>query len=141
MKSFVGCLLLLMGVWTSASAQRDTITSVTGFKYVRIQAGNGTTPKLGNRLTVHYTGRLTNGKIFDSSLENGSPFRFKLGKREVIPGWDQGFLLMSEGEKGVLIVPPHLAYGDRGSGERPDGTYTVPPNSTLIFEVELLKVK
>lgn len=141
MKGFVGCLLLLAGAWTSTFAQRDTITSVTGLQYVRIQAGNGTTPKSGSRLTVHYTGRLTSGTIFDSSLENGAPFRFKLGKREVIPGWDQGFLLMSEGEKGVLIVPPHLAYGDRGSGARPDGSYAVPPNSTLIFEVELLKVK
>jgi len=141
MKSFVRCLLLLAGAWTSAFAQRDTITSVTGLKYVRIQAGNGITPKLGNRLTVHYTGRLTNGKVFDSSLDNGAPFQFKLGKREVIPGWAQGFLLMSEGEKGVLIVPHHLAYGDRGSSVRPDGTYSVPPNSTLIFEVELLKVK
>jgi FKBP-type peptidyl-prolyl cis-trans isomerase len=141
MKSFVLCLLLTVGSCISAFAQRDTLTSVTGLKYVRIQAGNGTMPKSGSRLTVHYTGRLTSGEVFDSTEENDAPFRFRLGKREVIPGWDQGFLLMSEGEKGVLIVPPHLAYGERGSGERPDGTYSVPPNSTLIFEVELLKVK
>ena len=141
MKSFILCLLLAVGFCVNAFAQRDTITSVTGFKYVRIQAGNGNMPKSGSRLTVQYTGRLTNGKVFDSTEENGAPFHFRLGKRQVIPGWDQGFLLMSEGEKGVLIVPPHLAYGERGSGEHPDGTYTVPPNSTLIFEVELLKVK
>jgi len=75
-------------------------------------------------------------------MDNTVPFKFKLGKGDVIPGWDEGFRLMSEGEKAILIVPPHLAYGEQGSGfQKKEDTYVVPPNSTLIFEVELLKIK
>lgn len=123
------------------TGQNDTITTVTGLKYLRLQPGNGARPKPGDRISVLYTGRLANGKVFDSS-EDRVTFRFRVGRGEVIPGWDEGFLLMSEGEKAVLIVPPHLAYGEEGSGYlRKEDTYVVPPNSILVFELELLKVR
>jgi len=139
-------LLLLWMSWpfmgAFAQTHRDTLTTITGLKYVSITEGTGAKPQNGNRLTVHYTGRLSNGTVFDSSTEDNIPFKFKIGKREVIPGWDEGFLLMREGGKAFLIVPPHLAYGEKGSGyQQKTDTYTIPPNSTLIFEVELLKVK
>jgi FKBP-type peptidyl-prolyl cis-trans isomerase len=134
--------LFSCGMVVTASGQTDTVTTITGLKYVRLMAGNGNKPKVGDKLMVLYTGKLTNGKVFDSSMDNTIPFKFKLGKGDVIPGWDEGFRLMSEGEKAILIVPPHLAYGEQGSGFlKKEDTYVVPPNSTLIFEVELLKVK
>lgn len=86
-------------------------------------------------MEVHYTGWLTNGKKFDSSLDRGQPFRFDLGHGAVIQGWDQGVKGMKEGEKRQLIVPPALGYGPQGTPGGP-----IPPNATLIFEVQLLKV-
>jgi peptidylprolyl isomerase len=135
--------LLVCGIpATTALGQSDTVTTITGLKYIRLKTGNGIQPKVGDKLTVSYTGRLTNGSVFDSSIEENVPFKFKLGKGEVIPGWEEGFRLMREGEKAILVVPPHMAYGEEGSGyQKKEGTYVVPPNSTLIFEVELLKVK
>lgn len=134
--------LFLCGIVKTASGQTDTVTTITGLKYVLLKAGNGSKPKAGDKITVLYTGKLANGRVFDSSMDNTIPFKFKLGKGEVIPGWDEGFRLMSEGEKAILIVPPHLAYGEQGSGFlKKEDTYVVPPNSTLIFEVELVKIK
>ena len=141
-KLLILCGLLCFGAGSTVFAQADTTTTITGLKYVRLRAGNGKKPQIGDKLKVLYTGKLTSGKVFDSSMDGTIPFKFKLGKGEVIPGWDEGFRLMSEGEKGVLIVPPHMAYGEEGSGYlKTADTYVVPPNSTLIFEVELLKVK
>lgn len=91
-------------------------------------------PKSGDLLTVHYTGTLTNGKKFDSSLDRGKPFQFKIGQGMVIQGWDQGFAKLSVGEKARLTVPPLMAYGNRGFPG------LIPPMSTLIFDVELLKI-
>lgn len=94
--------------------------------------GNGAPVENGMLAFVHYEGRLENGEIFDKSNRNGEPFSFLLGAGQVIPGWEQGINGMKVGEKRVLTIPPHLAYGANGAG------HTIPPNATLIFEVELV---
>lgn len=96
--------------------------------------GEGTEAQRGDEVTVHYTGWLLDGTKFDSSLDRGQPFRFQLGARRVIAGWEQGVSGMREGGKRKLTIPPELAYGSRGAGG------VIPPNATLIFEVELLDV-
>jgi len=96
--------------------------------------GTGKKPKRGETVTVHYTGYLTNGKKFDSSVDRGTPFTFKVGVGQVIAGWDKGIMEMKEGEKAILYIPSYMAYGDRAVGN------VIPPKSDLIFEVELLKV-
>jgi FKBP-type peptidyl-prolyl cis-trans isomerase len=97
-------------------------------------AGNGTTATAGMQVTVHYTGWLTDGRKFDSSVDRNDPFQFRLGAGQVIPGWDQGVAGMQIGGKRKLTIPPNLAYGARGAGG------VIPPNATLVFEVELLAV-
>lgn len=104
----------------------------TGLYYVMTKEGNGEMPKKGDNVKVHYTGKLIDGKVFDSSIERGEPIEFPLGMGYVIPGWDEGIMMMSKGEKGVLYIPYYLAYGDRGAGA------DIPPFATLIFEVELI---
>lgn len=102
----------------------------SGLYYVKTKDGNGEYPLPGMKVNVHYTGKLLDGTVFDTSL-GGNPFQFILGARRVILGWDEGIQLMSKGEKGVLYIPYYLGYGDRGAG-------TIPPFATLIFEVELV---
>jgi FKBP-type peptidyl-prolyl cis-trans isomerase len=99
--------------------------------YIILKEGNGATPTSGALVEAHYTGRLLDGTKFDSSVDRGQPFMFVVGVGRVIKGWDEAFLSMKKGEKRVLIIPPGLAYGDKGMG-------TIPPNATLIFEVELI---
>jgi FKBP-type peptidyl-prolyl cis-trans isomerase len=99
-----------------------------------VRPGSGAEAKTGNRVTVHYVGTLTDGKKFDSSRDRGQGFKFTLGKGEVIKGWDQGVPGMKIGEIRKLTIPSHLAYGARGFPP------VIPPNSTLVFEVELLEV-
>ena len=99
-----------------------------------IETGSGTEAEKGHRISVHYTGRLADGSKFDSSLDRGQPFEFKLGAGQVIRGWDEGFAGMKEGGKRKLTIPPEMGYGARGAGG------VIPPNATLVFEVELLKV-
>lgn len=105
--------------------------TASGLYYVKTKDGNGEQPSTGNFVKVHYTGRLLDGTVFDSSLDSSEPLQFKLGVGEVIRGWDEGIQLMSKGEKGILYIPFYLAYVDRQAG-------IIPPFSTLIFEVELV---
>jgi peptidyl-prolyl cis-trans isomerase B (cyclophilin B) len=116
---------------TKAKSAADTVTTASGLKYTIVKKGNGVKPKSGQTIKVHYTGKLLDGKVFDSSVTRGEPFSFAVGTGQVIKGWDEGLLLMSKGEKRILIIPPQLGYGANGAGP-------IPPNSTLIFEVELL---
>ena len=109
----------------------NAIRTSSGLMYIILKEGNGATPTSGALVEVHYTGRLLDGTKFDSSVDRGKPFLFLVGRGEVIKGWDEAFLSMKKGEKRILIIPPGLAYGDKGMG-------TIPPNETLIFEVELI---
>jgi FKBP-type peptidyl-prolyl cis-trans isomerase len=108
--------------------------TTAGLQIEKLVDGTGTTPKTGDRVTVHYTGWLTDGSKFDSSVDRGQPFVFTIGRGQVIGGWDQGVATMKVGDKVRLTIPPELGYGARGAGG------VIPPNATLIFEVELLGV-
>jgi peptidylprolyl isomerase len=125
---------------SAAAEPADTPESVVvepvigELEYIEVEAGEGPAPEVGDRVSVHYTGMLDDGTVFDSSLERGTPFEFVLGQGAVIAGWDQGIAMMHEGGKATLIIPPNLAYGPQGSGS------TIPPNATLTFEVELVAV-
>lgn len=108
------------------------MTTDSGLSYEVLKEGTGETAAAGDRVQVHYTGWLTDGTKFDSSVDDGEPFIFSLGAGEVIKGWDEGVAGMKIGEKRKLTIPPQLAYGARGAGG------LIPPNATLIFDVELL---
>ena len=107
----------------------------SGLWYVVEQAGTGAQAVAGKTVAVHYAGKLDNGQEFDNSFKRGQPIEFKLGAGQVIPGWDEGIALMSEGAKYKLIIPSHLGYGKRGAGG------VIPPNATLVFDTELVSVK
>ncbi len=109
-------------------------TTASGLTYWDIKKGTGDIATIGHKVTVHYTGWLENGKKFDSSVDRGEPFVFPLGAGRVIKGWDEGVAGMKVGGKRQLRIPANLGYGSRGVGP-------IPPNSTLIFDVELLGVK
>ena len=116
--------------------QTKMIKTPSGLVYIDEKVGTGAQPKTVQRVKVHYTGWLKNGKKFDSSLDRGEPFEFVLGVRQVIRGWDEGVASMKVGGKRKLIIPANLAYGDRDVGNG-----LIPPNSELTFEVELLGVE
>ena len=103
----------------------------SGMKYVVLQEGSGDKPEQGASVVAHYTGKLQDGTKFDSSVDRDEPFKFDVGLGQVISGWDESFLDMLAGEKRIIILPPDLGYGEDGAGP-------IPPDSTLIFEVELL---
>jgi len=110
------------------------VTTASGLKYTDITVGTGPSPRTGQTAVVHYTGTLTDGTKFDSSRDRGQPYEFQLGRGMVIKGWDEGVASMKVGGRRRLVVPPGLAYG---AVPRPG----IPPNSTLVFDVELLDVK
>ena len=114
----------------------DGTTTPSGLKYWDIRVGNGETAKEGSHVRVHYTGWLTNGKKFDSSVDAGRPFDFTIGNGEVIKGWEEGVAGMRVGGKRQLRIPPTLGYGADGTPGGP-----IPPNATLIFDVQLLQIQ
>ncbi|MDR0476934.1 MAG: FKBP-type peptidyl-prolyl cis-trans isomerase [Desulfobulbaceae bacterium] len=110
----------------------QAVTTKSGLKYVITKAGGGqATPKPGDRVTVHYSGRLLDGEEFDSSYKRGEPIEFAVGQGLVIEGWEEALLSMKKGEKRVLIIPPELGYGAKGRGP-------IPPDAVMVFDVELV---
>lgn len=112
-----------------------TVTTASGLKYIDLVVGKGASPVKGKQVKVHYTGTLENGKKFDSSVDRNEPFVFVIGVGQVIPGWDEGVMSMKVGGKRKLIIPAKLGYGAAGAGG------VIPPNATLLFDVELLDVQ
>jgi peptidylprolyl isomerase len=149
----VSCLIVLSGSLVSINADarrpattggstqvaqtsQKVVTTPSGLQYVDEVVGNGPMPQSGQTVSVHYTGWLTNGDKFDSSVDRGTPFEFVLGQGQVIPGWDEGVASMKVGGKRRLTIPANLGYGARGAGGG-----KIPPNATLIFQVELLGMR
>lgn len=148
------CMVLALGVFAQQSGKKKSTqtkskakpatsnsqrlnveqTTTSGLKYTITLKGNGPKATPGSKVTVHYTGKLTDGTKFDSSKDRNQPFTFKLGAGQVIRGWDEGIALMQVGDKAILNIPPDLGYGPNAMGP-------IPANATLIFEVELLEVK
>ncbi|WP_295559190.1 FKBP-type peptidyl-prolyl cis-trans isomerase [uncultured Hyphomicrobium sp.] len=124
---------------TPAAAAGDETTTASGLKIIDTVVGTGASPATGQTCVMHYTGWLyqdgKKGAKFDSSVDRGQPFEFAIGTGQVIGGWDEGVATMKVGGKRTLIIPPELGYGARGAGR------VIPPNATLIFDVELLEVK
>jgi peptidylprolyl isomerase len=137
--ALAGACATLTPTTATAQAVGKTMTTPSGLQITDSTIGTGATPKPGQICVMHYTGWLyqdgAKGKKFDSSLDRGQPFEFPLGKHQVIAGWDEGVASMKVGGKRTLIIPPELGYGARGAGG------VIPPNATLIFDVELLDVK
>jgi FKBP-type peptidyl-prolyl cis-trans isomerase len=132
-------ILAAMPLGRSDAATNQVIEMPNGLKYTDTKTGDGATAASGNKVSVHYTGWLYNngakGAKFDSSVDRGQPFQFTLGAHQVIAGWDEGVAGMKVGGKRTLIIPPELGYGARGAGG------VIPPNATLMFDVELLRVQ
>lgn len=129
--------VLAVPAFAATAAKKDTgktVATASGLKYVDVVVGKGASPRAGKRVTVHYTGTLENGTKFDSSVDRNEPFSFVIGVGQVIKGWDEGVMTMKVGGKRKLIIPAELGYGARGAGG------VIPPNATLLFDVELLDV-
>lgn len=119
---------------TNEQPSQDLPQEINEFQRLEQQAGTGVPAKAGNKITVHYTGMLTNGQVFDSSLNRGQPFSFQLGSGQVIQGWDQGLIGAQKGGKYRLLIPSAMGYGERGAGQ------SIPPNADLIFDVEVIDI-
>ena len=134
-----GAAITVMSATLAPAAAQTRTTTPSGLTIIDLQIGTGPSPKPGQTCVMHYTGWLyengAKGKKFDSSLDRGQPFEFPIGAGKVIAGWDEGVATMKVGGKRTLIIPPALGYGARGAGS------VIPPNATLIFDVELLGVK
>ena len=113
----------------------DLATTASGLQYKDLQLGTGTEATARTQVHVHYTGELTDGRQFDSSRDRGEPLDFRLGVGQVIAGWDEGVQGMKVGGRRILVIPPELGYGARGAGG------VIPPNATLVFDVELMEVR
>jgi peptidylprolyl isomerase len=137
--ALAGASVAITPTAATAQAAGDTTTTPSGLKITDSKVGTGVTPRPGQICVMHYTGWLyeggAKGKKFDSSVDRGQPFEFPIGRRQVIAGWEEGVATMKVGGKRTLIIPPELGYGARGAGG------VIPPNATLIFDVELLDVK
>ena len=136
---FILFLAVSFNLTTNAFSKEDKMSgdiqeTPSGLKYIVIEPGEGDKPEKGKKVKVHYTGKLEDGSVFDSSIKRGVPIEFTLGVGQVIKGWDEGLATMQVGSKRRLIVPPHLGYGNKNSGK-------IPPGSTLVFEVELLRIE
>jgi FKBP-type peptidyl-prolyl cis-trans isomerase len=127
-------LLFINSEPSGSKEDENAVTTASGLKYVDLKEGEGKVAEAGKTVKVHYTGTLKDGTKFDSSVDRDEPFEFELGAGMVIKGWDEGVAGMKVGGKRKLIIPPKLGYGSRGQGK-------IPPNSVLLFEVELLDVK
>ncbi|MFA7406187.1 MAG: FKBP-type peptidyl-prolyl cis-trans isomerase [Pelobacteraceae bacterium] len=135
--SVIMAALLAVPAFAAQEAKKangKTVTTSSGLKYVDVVVGKGASPTAGKQVKVHYTGTLENGKKFDSSVDRNEPFSFVIGVGQVIPGWDEGVMTMKVGGKRKLTIPAKLGYGSRGAGG------VIPPNATLLFDVELLDV-
>jgi len=123
----------------AAQTAGKPMTTPSGLQIIDTKVGTGASPKTGHICVMHYTGWLyengAKGAKFDSSVDRGKPFEFPIGMHRVIPGWDEGVATMKVGGKRTLIIPPDLGYGARGAGN------VIPPNATLMFDVELLEIK
>lgn len=133
-------LMLFVSFTISASSKEDKKVSEkqktdSGLQYIVVEEGTGDKAVAGKKVKVHYTGKLEDGTEFDSSIKRGQPIEFTLGTGQVIKGWDEGIALMNVGDKYQLIIPPELGYGAAGAGN------VIPPNSVLIFDVELVEVE
>jgi peptidylprolyl isomerase len=130
---------IVMSVPSSAQSAAKPVTTPSGLQIIDTKAGTGSSPRGGQTAVVHYTGWLyvngAKGKKFDSSVDRNEPFEFPVGQGRVIRGWDEGVASMKVGGKRTLIIPPQLGYGASGAGS------AIPPNATLMFDVELLAVK
>ena len=139
MRKIPAALVALLSLAFPAVAEVNTVKTASGLEYIDTTKGSGAEALPGKSVSVHYTGWLNqNGKKgakFDSSVDRGEPFEFPLGAGRVIKGWDEGVVGMKIGGKRTLMIPPALGYGARGAGQ------VIPPNSSLIFDVELLAVK
>ena len=133
--TLVGAILILIGAYFLMSTHIDYTKTSTGLQFKDTKVGDGVSPKMGQTVIVHYTGRLTNGQVFDSSHKRNVPFKFQIGVQQVIKGWDEGVATMKVGGTRTLIIPPELGYGARGAGG------VIPPNATLEFDVELLGIE
>jgi peptidylprolyl isomerase len=135
---FIAAATLAAGCPAVAQAQGNATTSMTGLQMIDTKVGTGPNPRSGQTCVMHYTGWLyeggKKGRKFDSSVDRGQPFEFAIGRKQVIAGWDEGIATMKAGGKRTLIIPPQLGYGLRGNE-------AIPPNATLIFDVELLAIK
>ena len=136
---FVSAILLALAIAPLSALAASEVTTPSGLRIIDVKPGTGPVPKAGQTVTVNYTGWLfvngKKGKKFDSSLDRGQPFSFTLGQGQVIKGWDEGLATMHVGGQRTLIIPPALGYGASGAGG------DIPPNSTLIFDIDLLSVK
>ncbi|MEM9536833.1 MAG: FKBP-type peptidyl-prolyl cis-trans isomerase [Cyanobacteria bacterium P01_E01_bin.45] len=133
--SLMDTTLFAQNAAESSTPTEPVITTDSGLQYIDIEEGTGVSPESGQTVVVHYTGKLDDGSVFDSSVQRNRPFEFTIGIGQVIKGWDEGVATMKVGGKRQLIIPAELGYGSRGAGG------VIPPNATLTFDVELLDIK